>query len=91
MTSPAGRTARSARHRRRCARPPVPSGRHPVRRVRHPVPCGTQPVAYLPDTGTHLTVCLTYRQPDRVPRELRLVERVHVDLARTASACCPDR
>ncbi|WP_414496188.1 putative leader peptide [Streptomyces sp. CRN 30] len=26
-----------------------------------------------------------------MPRELRLFKRVHVDLARTASACCPGR
>ncbi|MET8285877.1 putative leader peptide [Streptomyces sp. NPDC048448] len=39
--------------------------------------------------GPHLTARSTYRQPDRMPLELLLFERVHVDLARTASACCP--
>ncbi|WP_443074578.1 putative leader peptide [Streptomyces sp. NBC_01455] len=38
--------------------------------------------------GPHLTARSTYRQPDRMPLELLLFERVHVDLARTASACC---
>ncbi|MEU1203342.1 putative leader peptide [Streptomyces sp. NPDC005813] len=47
-------------------------------------------VTHLPDDGTHLTARTTYRQPDRMPPELLLFERVHVDLARTASACCPD-
>ncbi|MHA5048215.1 putative leader peptide [Streptomyces sp. SD15] len=46
-------------------------------------------VRHLPDAGTHLTARATYRQPDRMPPELLLFERVHVDLARTASACCP--
>jgi hypothetical protein len=36
-----------------------------------------------------LTACATYRQPDRMPSELLLFGRVHIDLARTASACCP--
>jgi hypothetical protein len=45
---------------------------------------------YLPDTGTHLTAPTIYRQPDPMPPELHLFERVHVDLARTASARCPD-
>ncbi|MER6127707.1 putative leader peptide [Streptomyces sp. NPDC001795] len=48
-----------------------------------------QPVTHLPDAGTHLTARTTYRQPDCMPLELLLFERVHVDLARTASACCP--
>jgi hypothetical protein len=39
--------------------------------------------------GTGLTVPGTYSQPAPMPPELLLVERVHVDLARHASARCP--
>ncbi|MER5665649.1 putative leader peptide [Streptomyces mirabilis] len=46
-------------------------------------------VRHLADDRTYLTARTTYRQPDRMPPELLLFERVHVDLARTASACCP--
>ncbi|MGW0999739.1 putative leader peptide [Streptomyces sp. NPDC002523] len=42
-----------------------------------------------PDPGPNLTAPATYRQPDRMPIELLLFGRVHVDLVRTASACCP--
>ncbi|MEU6306344.1 putative leader peptide [Streptomyces chartreusis] len=52
---------------------------------------GSPRVSHLPHTGTYLTVRTTYRQPDRMPEELLLFGRVHVDLARTASACCPSR
>jgi hypothetical protein len=44
-----------------------------------------------PDPGPYLTVRTTYRQPDRMPTDILLHERVHVDLARTASATCPGR
>lgn len=46
-------------------------------------------VRHLPYAGTYLTGRATYRQPDRMPQELLLFGRVHVDLARTASARCP--
>jgi membrane dipeptidase len=46
----------------------------------------TMTVSHLPYVGTYLTVRTTYRQPDRMPTELLLYGRVHVDLARTASA-----
>ncbi|EMF58124.1 hypothetical protein SBD_0795 [Streptomyces bottropensis ATCC 25435] len=42
-----------------------------------------------PHTGTHLTAGRTRRQPGRMPRELLLFARVHVDLVRTASSRCP--
>ncbi|MGW3728794.1 putative leader peptide [Streptomyces sp. PSKA30] len=42
-----------------------------------------------PHAGTNLTAYTTYRQPGRMPSELLLFGRVHVDLVRTASACCP--
>lgn len=48
-------------------------------------------VRQLPYTGTYLTGRTTYRQPDRMPHEILLFGRVHVDLARTASARCPGR
>ncbi|MEU2716382.1 putative leader peptide [Streptomyces sp. NPDC007205] len=51
---------------------------------------GPQPAArWLPDPGTCLTVRTIDRQPDRMPTELLLHGRVHVDLVRTASATCP--
>ncbi|MEU5659256.1 putative leader peptide [Streptomyces sp. NPDC047737] len=43
----------------------------------------------LPHDGTHLTVYDTHRQSGAVPPELLLFGRVHVDLVRYASACCP--
>ncbi|WP_416222839.1 putative leader peptide [Streptomyces sp. NEAU-H33] len=48
-----------------------------------------QQVRGVPVPGPHLTAPTTYRQPDRMPIELLLHGRPHVDLARTASACCP--
>ncbi|WP_374205848.1 putative leader peptide [Streptomyces sp. MUM 2J] len=48
-------------------------------------------VSHLPHRGTCLTEHTHYRQPDPVPSELLLHGRLHVDLARTASACCPGR
>lgn len=41
--------------------------------------------------GTGLTAPATYRQPAAMPQELLLYERVHVDLARHASARCWSR
>ncbi|MBW8699207.1 hypothetical protein MBT84_06360 [Streptomyces sp. MBT84] len=46
---------------------------------------------YLPVVRTNLTAPTIYRQPDPMPPELLLFERVHVDLVRTASAWWPDR
>ncbi|CUM42988.1 hypothetical protein BN2537_14941 [Streptomyces venezuelae] len=43
----------------------------------------------LPHPGTHLTVPTNDRHSDGVPPELLLYGRVHVDLARNASARCP--
>ncbi|MEV7235013.1 putative leader peptide [Streptomyces sp. NPDC051020] len=44
---------------------------------------------HLPHCGTLLTVPTTHRQSDVMPPNLLLYGRVHVDLARTASARCP--
>ncbi|WP_406386389.1 putative leader peptide [Streptomyces sp. NBC_01618] len=43
---------------------------------------------HLPHCGTLLTAPATHRQCDAMPPELLLYGRVHVDLARYASACC---
>ncbi|GGS08451.1 hypothetical protein GCM10010252_54440 [Streptomyces aureoverticillatus] len=45
----------------------------------------------LSSDGTDLTVRATCRQPADMPPELLLFERVHVDLARHASARCWSR
>jgi hypothetical protein len=49
----------------------------------------TSEVSHLPYAKTCLTVRAIYRQSDRMPKEPLLYGRVHVDLARTASARCP--
>ncbi|WP_371933752.1 putative leader peptide [Streptomyces castrisilvae] len=44
----------------------------------------------LPPRGTPLTAPPMHRHSDAMPSELLLHGRVHIDLVRTAGACCPD-
>ncbi|MEU1439088.1 putative leader peptide [Streptomyces sp. NPDC005786] len=44
----------------------------------------------LPPCGTRLTAPVGHRQSDAMPPQPLLHGRVHVDLARNASARCPD-
>ncbi len=54
-------------------------------------PAGCPPVTCLSYAVTDLTAHRTCREPAAMPRDLLLYERVHLDLARHASARCPQR